>query len=35
MGKFANESFMQFYIKNSGNIEVMTQFDVLRIYYPL
>lgn len=33
--KFRDESFMQFYIKNSGNIEVMTQFDVLRIYYPL
>lgn len=33
--QFEKEKFYQFYLKNSGNIEVNTEFDILRIYFPL
>lgn len=32
---FTDEQFFRFYIRNSGNIEVNTEFDVLRLYFPL
>lgn len=33
--KFNNQPFFKFYVNNSGNIEVTTEFDVLRLYFPL
>lgn len=33
--KYREERFFKFFTDNSGNIEVNTQFDVLRIYFPL
>jgi len=33
--KFEDKQFYNFYLSNSGNIEVNTEFDVLRIYFPL
>lgn len=33
--KFLDCQFFQFFVMNSGNIEVNTPFDVLRIYFPL
>jgi hypothetical protein len=33
--KYQDQQFFQFFVMNSGNIEVTTEFDVLRIYFPL
>jgi hypothetical protein len=33
--KYYDQQFFQFFVSNSGNIEVTTEFDVLRIYFPL
>lgn len=32
---FKDEKFMRFFLQNSGNIEVTTEFDCLRLYFPL
>ena len=34
LDKFRDQAFFKFYVTNSGNIEVNTEFDVLRIYFP-
>jgi hypothetical protein len=35
LDRFKDQPFFKFYVRNSGNIEVNTEFDVLRIYFPL
>ena len=35
LNNFESEVFYQFFLNNSGNIEITTEFDVLRIYFPL